>query len=253
MKLLAKLKQCQFSPVAAQNLRFSSTMFGSSFSSKDSRTSEEGEGKRILHLNLSHGDKSLVSEGAKTFLSNLKFQHKVDELKMWKDPLEIQYNLTHAMAKMRLLMDESTKEDEELFNPVLRQAKMINDMDIVLISTPMWNYSIPYPLKQYIDTIVQPGINFCDGDQSSLGDLRGRHLVVFSSAGAIYNEDSHVKDFLNPYLCQVFSLMGFERQEIVFIQGTSVRSREELALFTQERALSAARRLNNDICDKYSV
>ena len=29
----------------------------------------------------------------------------------------------------------------------------------VLIGTPMWNYSVPYVLKQYIDTIVQPGIN----------------------------------------------------------------------------------------------
>ena len=251
MRLLGKLLQCQFVPVAAQNMRFSSAMFGSSFSSKDSRTGEGGV-KRILHLNVSHGDKSLVSEGAKTFLSNLKFQHTIYEMNMWKDPLEVQYNLSHAMAKMKLLMNESTKEDEELFNPVLRQAEMINDMDIVLISTPMWNYSIPYPLKQYIDTIVQPGINFCDGDQSSLGDLRGRHLVVFSSAGAIYNEDSHVKDFLNPYLAQVFRLMGFERQEMVFIQGTSIRSREELASFTQERALNAARRLNNDICDKSS-
>jgi putative NADPH-quinone reductase len=23
----------------------------------------------------------------------------------------------------------------------------------------MWNYSVPYVLKQYIDTVVQPGIN----------------------------------------------------------------------------------------------
>ena len=224
-------------------------MFGSSFSSKDTRKSECG--KRILHLNLSHGDKSLVSEGAKTFLSNLKFKHKVHELNMWRDPLEIQYNLSHAMAKMKLLQNEGTKEDEDLFSPVLREAQLINDMDVVLISTPMWNYSVPYPLKQYIDTIVQPGINFCDSDQTSLGDLKGRHLVVFSSAGAEYSEDSHVQDFLNPYLGQVFRLMGFERQEFVFIQGTSVRSRENLASFTQKRALGAAETLNRDICDTF--
>ena len=143
-------------------------MFGSSFRSNDSRTSEAG-GKRILHLNLSHGDKSLVSVGAKTFLSNLKFPHKVHEMNMWKDPLEIQYNLTHALAKMKLLMDESSKEDEELFNPVLRQAEMINDMDIVLISTPMWTYSIPDPRKHNIDTILQPCTNSCDGELASLG------------------------------------------------------------------------------------
>ena len=59
------------------------------------------------------------------------------------------------------------------------------------------------------------------------------------------------QDFLNPYLGQVFRLMGFERQEFVFIQGTSVRSRENLASFTQKRALGAAETLNRDICDTF--
>ena len=32
--------------------------------------------------------------------------------------------------------------------------------DRVLISTPMWNFSIPYKLKQWIDVITQPGLTF---------------------------------------------------------------------------------------------
>jgi putative NADPH-quinone reductase len=28
----------------------------------------------------------------------------------------------------------------------------------------MWNYSVPYVLKQYIDTVIQPGINLNDMD-----------------------------------------------------------------------------------------
>ena len=32
--------------------------------------------------------------------------------------------------------------------------------DRVLISTPMWNFGIPYKLKQCFDLIIQPGLTF---------------------------------------------------------------------------------------------
>ena len=37
-----------------------------------------------------------------------------------------------------------------LFNPVLEAAESINTVDLVVVATPMWNYSVPYVLKQYI-------------------------------------------------------------------------------------------------------
>ena len=90
-------------------------------------------------------------------------------------------------------------------------------------ATPMWNYSVPYPLKQWIDTVVQPGINFSDSGQKLPGQgtrwltqwLTGRTcslryhregkeraVVVISSAGGVYKGEGSdpVQDFLNPYL-----------------------------------------------------
>jgi hypothetical protein len=34
----------------------------------------------------------------------------------------------------------------------------------VLVATPMWNYTVPYVLKQYLDILVQPGINLNEMD-----------------------------------------------------------------------------------------
>ena len=39
-------------------------------------------------------------------------------------------------------------------------ASRLAQADRVLISTPMWNFGIPYKLKQWFDLIVQPGITF---------------------------------------------------------------------------------------------
>ena len=227
-----------------QNIRFSSAMFGATFPGQSDKTGQNSTKKNILYLNASHGDKSLVAQGAKTFLENLKFDKSVEEVNIWKTAPEIQYSVNHAVAKMRILNGEGSEADEELFGPVLKAASEINRTDLVLISTPMWNYSVPYPLKQYIDTIVQPGINFCDESQSSLSSLRGRHLVVFSSAGAVYHDQSHNQDFLNPYLGQVFRLMGFDSQEFVFIEGTSSKTAEDLVQFTKTGAMLAANNVN---------
>jgi FMN-dependent NADH-azoreductase len=54
---------------------------------------------------------------------------------------------------------------------------------------------------------------------------RNRILVVFSSAATEYTEESELQDYLNPYLKQIFGLMGFTRHFPVFIQGTSSRAK----------------------------
>ena len=54
---------------------------------------------------------------------------------------------------------------------------------------------------------------------------RNRILVVFSSAATEYTEKSELQDYLNPYLKQIFGLMGFTRHFPVFIQGTSSRAK----------------------------
>ena len=241
MKLLAKMN---IKTLIRGQSRFSSSMFGSQFVAQEKEARLDGR-KVILHLNVSHSDQSLVSAGARTFLANIKFPHSVTEMNLWKDENNVKYSLQHSQAKMKILQGAGTPADETLFNPISRVANYINTVDIVLITCPMWNYSVPYPLKQFIDTVVQPGINFCDEDQTSIKHLQGRHLVIVSSAGASYNVTSHVQDFLNPYLSQVFRLMGFDRQEIIFIEGTSSRAREDLCQFTEERALQAADRINN--------
>ena len=243
MNLLSKWNLISIFRKGPPGCRLSSSMFGSQFPTEENEVKSDGK-RQILHLNVSHSKESLVARGAQLFISNLDFQHSVTEMNLWKDGNNVKYSLEHSQAKMNILQGLGTPLDEELFNPVSRAAHFINSVDIVLISSPMWNYSVPYPLKQFIDTIVQPGINFCDENQTSLGDLQGRHLVVFSSAGASYDDNSHVQDFLNPYLSQVFRLMGFDKQEMIFIQGTSTRSRQELSQFTEEKAAKAALVIN---------
>jgi len=227
-----------------RSVKYSSAIFGSQF--QDNSTLVKDSTKHILHLNVSLGKDSLVAEGARTFLSKLMFPNKVTELNLWNESKLLHYNADHARSKMSILKGSSTVNDQELISPVLMAAQNMNRMDLVVVSTPMWNYSVPYVLKQYLDIVVQPGINFRDENQTSLDHLRGRQLVVFSSAGATFEENSSRKDFMNPLLSQVFRLMGFDKQEFVFIQGTSTRSRVDALNWTKKEAVHVAELMNDN-------
>ena len=67
------------------------------------------------------------------------------------------YNLQHIGAKFRLMRDIGETNDENLFQPIRELAEELNNNNILVISTPMWNLTVPYVLKQYIDIVVQPG------------------------------------------------------------------------------------------------
>jgi len=226
--------------------RNNSSMFGSQFN--DRSINIKSDKKQILHLNVSHGTGSLVAEGARTFLDNISIPHTVTQLDLWAQEDLVPYTVNHARSKLNILNGSASKVDEDLFAPVMTAAQAMNLIDVVVVSTPMWNYSVPYVLKQYLDTVVQPGINFCDDSQASLESLKGRHLVVFSSAGALYGDKTQLKDFLNPFLGQVFSLIGFDQQEFVFIQGTSSRSREDLKQWTLKEAKKVALSVEQRLC-----
>ena len=55
------------------------------------------------------------------------------------------------------MRDIGETNDESLFQPIRELAEELNNNNILVISTPMWNLTVPYVLKQYIDIVVQPG------------------------------------------------------------------------------------------------
>ena len=54
----------------------------------------------------------------------------------------------------------SATAERDAFAVVERMALRFSLADRVLISSPMWNFGVPYKLKQWFDLIVQPGLTF---------------------------------------------------------------------------------------------
>ena len=63
--------------------------------------------------------------------------------------------------------------------------------DIYLISAPMWNFSIPYALKYYIDCIFQPGYLFRYNELGqAIGLVQDKKMVCVTTRGGDYAPQS---------------------------------------------------------------
>jgi FMN-dependent NADH-azoreductase len=97
--------------------------------------------------------------------------------------------------------------------------------DAYLISAPLWNLSIPYALKYYIDCIVQPGYLFTyDETGQAVPLVLGKKMVVSSSRGGDYSATSpmHAYDFQEPYLRAIFGFVGITDLEFVVAEPMDV-------------------------------
>jgi len=204
---------------------FSIFDFQYQYEGNDDNNNDNKKYTNILHLNAAHGYDSMVSTAARELMDRLKIPFRLKEVDLWKQLPH--YDCDYAASKLRILQGRGTAEDITKFEPVQLMAREINVVDVLVVSTPMWNYSVPYVLKQYIDIVIQPGINFKERRGEPPKAVRpARPLMLITSAGGHGSPD---RDYLGPYLKLIFGLVGFDKFHHVNMCGLSqATSREEI-------------------------
>jgi len=212
---------------------------------KSSEDLQKANGRvQILHLNSSGSDeRSWTGIASKMFFTAYKSRnchHIIKEVNLWDKEL-LQYDLSHVASKMRMVTGEDKPSDKENFEPVEKMVKTLFSADKLVVSCPMWNYSIPYVLKQYIDCVVQPGMTFRETSSGPQGLLTGRLLLLITSSGGDYSTGSmKALDYQVPYLKDIFGLIGFTDVTHIYIKNTAHKKRDELMRFIESRCLEEA-------------
>ena len=111
----------------------------------------------MVHVTARHSDNSLVSVVTNDLISKLKFKCSITERDLWKETL-VPYKIDHVIAKFKIMDGKGSETDHETFEPVRILANELNDSDLLILSTPLWNMALPYLMKQYIDIVIQPGM-----------------------------------------------------------------------------------------------
>jgi len=179
--------------------------------------------KKLLHIIATpRGDDSRTLKVSRVFLEAFSKKNpdcKIDELDVVTANLP---SLTLKMIYGKYVLlggQELTEKLKEAWNPIERLIERFLSSDGYLISTPMWNFGIPYSLKQYIDLIVQPKYLFRYTDKGIEGLVKNRKMVVITSRGGDYGTESpfHAYDFQEPYLRAIFGFIGIT--DVTFINA----------------------------------
>ena len=115
-----------------------------------------------------------------------------------------------------------TAEESAVWTEVEAIIERFKAADKVILATPMWNFGIPYRLKQYLDIIIQPGYTFTVGENGYQGLVTGKPLAAIYARGGAYSEGTGAEayDRQKPYVEQLFGFMGFTEMHSLVVEPT---------------------------------
>jgi FMN-dependent NADH-azoreductase len=140
------------------------------------------------------------------------------------------------------------KRTPEMRRALALSEELIGELqaaDVLLISTPMYNFTIPAVLKSWIDYVVRPGFTFrlAPGWPGMLENKKAK-LIVVSRDSYRLGEPSEEADHVTPVLRQALGFMGIRDVDTIRAGGSlavnlgKVRMEHHLAEF--ERAIAGA-------------
>ncbi|MCP9756219.1 ACP phosphodiesterase [Lacihabitans sp. CCS-44] len=178
---------------------------------------------KLLHIIASpRGETSRTLSISKEFLLTLKEKHKdltIDEIDLFKVKLP-DVSLSASTTKYALMsggnVDESSKSN---WDEILGFSMNFLTYDYFLITCPMWNFTIPYVLKHYIDVIMQAGVLFNFTETGVAGLAINKKMICVTSRGSDYSQGTYMNqfDFQEPYLRAIFGMIGI--YDISFINA----------------------------------
>jgi FMN-dependent NADH-azoreductase len=185
--------------------------------------------KKLLHIIASpRGDDSRTLKVSRAFLEKFRSARPdwaVEELNLYTEELP-ELTAKRVDGKYVLLGGKELYGPlQESWEDIIREIERFLSADAFLLSTPMWNFSIPYRLKQYIDIIVQPKYLFRYTDKGVEGLAAGRKMLVITSRGGNYQGGATAFDHQEPYLRTVFGFVGVT--DITFVKAEDMDSSGE--------------------------
>lgn len=91
--------------------------------------------------------------------------------------------------------------------------------DLVVIGLPMYNFSVPSPLKAWFDHVARAGVTFRYTENGPEGLLRAQRAVIACARGGRYSGES---DTQTPYIRQFLGFLGIDHVDFVYAEGLAM-------------------------------
>jgi len=187
---------------------------------------------RVLHVVASPRERSRSEQLAAVAIAALD-RPQVTRLELWRETLpeldgetvEGRYRLIHGEA-VAVQVEQRWKQLRAVADQALAH-------DLWLISTPMWNFGLPYRLKHWIDCITHPGMTFTNDAAGNVTGLAAGRSALLIGAGAL--------DFASPAQEQALDFqMRYLDAWLRFIGITDIHSVRAAPTFGAAATVEAA-------------
>jgi len=208
--------------------------------------------RRLLYVRCSpRGEASKSTQIARAFLPAYREAHPdaiIEEMDLFNAGVP-EYAGPGAEAKMSHFGEGQMEgEVRQAWDEIVRVFNYFNSFDDYLFSMPMWNFGVPYKLKQYIDVLTQPGLLFgFDPPVGYLGLLKNKRATAIYSAAIYYDGASKAygTDHVRSHFTEWLEFAGVNDIRNIFYQKYKMVSPEEAESMLEAckaEARSAAKR-----------
>jgi FMN-dependent NADH-azoreductase len=129
-----------------------------------------------------------------------------------------------------------------------RHAKMFNEADVLVLTMPMWNFSVPAIMKAWLDQVLVPNKTFTLGPDGVHPLHRLKKVVLLVSSGGVYTEGDP-RDALSPLIRSAFEFIQVSDVSVAWADGQTAMffgDHEE----RKQTAIEAAAEIAEDLADE---
>ncbi len=193
----------------------------------------------ILHIDASASD-------AATSYSRRLSADLVEKLKAANPGVSVVYRdvavdrLPHVDMTIRQAWVPEGEKDAALTDTATRSKALVDELmaaDVVVIGSPMYNFTVPSTLKAWIDHIAIAGQTFQYTSSGPEGLLKCKAYLALSSGGVYSQGPFAALEHLATYLTAILGFLGISDVEVVRAEGIAYGLEQENAAMAsaQER------------------
>jgi FMN-dependent NADH-azoreductase len=194
------------------------------------------------------GERSYSEAVTEAFVKSYKQNHTSDKIKtinLFEKELP-EFDFKAASAKYKIMHNkEHSAEDKKIWADIVSVIEEFKSADKYILAMPMWNFSIPYRMKQYIDIIVQPGLTFTvNKDGSYEGLVKNRPTFIAYARGGEYKAGTGAEafDLQKKYIELILAFIGFSDIRSLVVEPT-LAAGPEVAKQKRDEAIEKAKQM----------
>jgi len=200
---------------------------------------------KVLYVQASpRGERSHSTHVAEAFLDEFKAKNPEGEIIVRNvfDMALPEFDGELITGKYNIMRGQEHSADvANAWASVEQLIEEFKSADKYVFSVPMWNFSIPYKLKHYIDIVSQPGYTFGFGDNGYVGLVEGPAFIAYARGGT-YPEGTEAAaiNYQSTYLEFQLGFLGLGEIASVATEQTLSENRDEIKAEAVKKAKGIA-------------